>query len=125
MNNNLSIVKGNIGRDPELRMTQSNTKVATFSVGVNRSNPKGDTKPITDWFNCVAWGDQADIVETQVKKGMFVQITGKFQTRNYDDKDGKKVYVTELWVDEIAKVLKKQVNNEFNNNTVMDEDLPF
>lgn len=125
MTNNFSLLNGNIGKDPEIRHTSnSNTKVATFSVAVNRVKDKNG-EVATDWFNCVAWGDQADIVEAQVKKGMTVILTGKFLTRSYDDKDGKRVYVTEFWVDTIAKVLKKQVANEFTSNAVADEDLPF
>ena len=100
--NNSAYIKGNVGQDPEQRQTQSGVKVATYSVGVYRANPKDKDKPLTDWFNVVAWGDQAELVMANVKKGTKVIISGRFQTRNYDDKDGKKVYVTELMQDDFG-----------------------
>ena len=121
--NSFSFLKGNLGKDPEVRYTtNTNTKVATLSLATYRPNPKDKDKPFTDWFNCVAWGDEADIIESQLKKGMQVILTGRFQTRNYDDKDGKRVYVTEFWIDDIAKVLTKSKAQE---STVTDADLPF
>mgnify|MGYP002523287504 CR=1 FL=1 len=121
----IAILKGNIGKDPEVRFTQTNnTKVVTFSIAVYRPNPKDKDKPFTDWFNCVCWGDQADIAEANLKKGMYVQLTGKFQTRDYE-KDGKKVYVTEFWVDEMAQVFKKEKDQFADTGSIYGDDLPF
>lgn len=126
----ISFLEGNLGKDPEIRFTQKNNKkVATFSIATYRKNPTDQDKPFTDWFNVVAVGDQADIAEQQLKKGSYVILVGKFRTRDYE-KDGKKVYVTEFWVDETAMVLKKGVAkataNEFDQTTLdSDDDLPF
>ena len=126
----ISFLEGNLGRDPEIRFTQkNNAKVATFSIATYRKNPNDKDKPFTDWFNVVACGDQADIAEQHLKKGSYVILVGKFRTRDYE-KDGKKVYVTEFWVDETAMVLKKDVAkataNEFDQTTLdNDDDLPF
>lgn len=119
----VSVIKGNVGQDPELRTTQSGIKVATYSVGVYRANPKDKDKPLTDWFNVVAWGDQAELVVANVKKGTKVIVSGRFQTRNYDDKDGKKVYVTELMQDDFGIVPTKK--KEDTGSTFNDDQLPF
>lgn len=125
MINQLSILQGNLGKDPEVRFTPNQTKVVTFSVATYRANPKDKDKPFTDWFNCVCYGDQADIAEAQLKKGSNVVLFGKFKTRDYE-KDGKKVYVTEYWVDDIALLLKKaKTASEDTGSTYDDSDLPF
>ena len=120
----LSILRGNLGKDPEIRYTANNsTKVATFSLAVYRANPKDKDKPFTDWFNVVAYGSQADVVEKHLKKGTNVVLFGKFRTRDYE-KDGKKVYVTEFWMDEAAMILKKNVVEE-TGSIWQDDQLPF
>ena len=121
--NNIAFLKGNLGKDPEIRTTQKGIKVATYSLGVYRQNPADKDKPLTDWFNIVSWGDQADITEANLKKGSKVLVTGKFQTRNYDDKDGKKVYVTEFMQDEVFLALTKEKKAEDTGSTF--SDLPF
>ena len=121
-----AILKGNLGKDPEVRTTTSGAKVVTFSIATYRPNPKEKDKPLTDWFNCVAVGDQADIVEQNFKKGTSVYLFGKFRTRNYDDKDGKKVYVTEFWLDECGLALKKKNDSVNESGSIHDDsDLPF
>lgn len=120
-----AILKGNLGKDPETKLTQNGAKVVTFSVATYRPNPKDKDKPITDWFNCVAVGDQADIVEQHFKKGTSVYLFGKFRTRNYDDKDGKKVYITEFWLDECGLALKKKKEDTSTGSTYDDSELPF
>ena len=119
MNN--SIISGNVGKDPELRTTPKGTKVATYSVGSTTQNPNDKDKSLTDWYNVVAWGFQAEEVMANVKKGSKVLVIGKFKTRNYDDKDGKKIYVTELMQNELWLAPKK----EDTSTTVDDSDLPW
>ena len=122
MNN--TMLSGNVGKDPELRVTQNGTKVATYSIAVYRANPKGKDNPFTDWFNVVAWGDEADLVMEHIKKGTGVLVSGGFRTRNYDDKDGKKVYVTELWQNDFWLAPKK-AKKEDNGSIFDDSELPF
>lgn len=126
-----AILKGNLGKDPEIRLTQAGTKVVTFSIATYRANPKDKDKPLTDWFNCVAVGDQADIVEQNFKKGTGAYLFGKFRTRDYE-KDGKKVYVTEFWVDECGLALRKKTPESATTDQINesgsiydDSDLPF
>ena len=122
--NNFSILKGNLGKDPELRTTQNGIKVATYSIAVYRPNPKDKEKPITDWFNVIAWGDQAELVMANLKKGSKAIVTGKFQTRSYEDKNGNKVNATELVQEEAALVLAKE-KKEDTESIYSDSELPF
>ena len=121
----VSMLKGNLGKDPEIRFTTTNNaKVATFSIATYRENPKDKTKPFTDWFNCVAYGDQADIVEANLRKGTSAYLFGKFRSRDYE-KDGKKLYVTQFWVDGCGLALKKKENNDFIPLSGDSDELPF
>lgn len=88
---------GNLGRDPQIRMTKTGKTVATFSIAVTeRYNVDGDWKEIVDWFNVVAWGKLAEKAGNQLYKGSKVLVDGRMSTRSYEGKDGRKVYVTEL-----------------------------
>lgn len=121
----MAILKGNAGQEPEIRSTQNGIKVATYSLAVYRANPKEKDKPFTDWFNIVAWGEQADLAESNIHKGTKLIITGKFQTRSYDNKEGKKVTVTEFMQDDFGIVPKKEKQIEDTGSTFDESDLPF
>lgn len=126
----LSILKGNVGQEPEVRMTTKGTKVVTYSLAVYRANPSDKDNPLTDWFNIVVYGDQADLAEANIHKGTRLLVTGKFQTRSYENKEGKKVTVTEFWQDDFGIVPKKEqpvaVQPLADNNSLFDEsELPF
>ena len=93
---NKVILLGRLTRDPEVRYTTTNnTLVCTFSLAVNRRF-KTEGQPDADFFNIVAWSKTGEFCSKYFKKGQQVAVEGRLQTRNYDDKDGKKVYVTEV-----------------------------
>ena len=97
---NKVILMGRLTRDPEVRYTSTNnTLVCTFSLAVNRRF-KQEGQPDADFFNIVAWSKTGEFCSKYFKKGQQVGIIGRLQTRNYDDKDGKKVYVTEVVAEE-------------------------
>lgn len=120
----LSVLKGNVGQDPELRTTQSGVKVATYSLAVYRTNAKDKDNPITDWFNIVAWGDQADLVSANIRKGAKLIVVGKFQTRSYENKEGKKVTVTEFFQDDFGIIPKKE-EVSISGSIYDDSEMPF
>ena len=95
MINNVVLV-GRLTRDPELRYTPSNVAVATFSLAVNRNfkNQAGDRE--ADFISCIMWRQQAENFANWCKKGNLVGITGRIQTRSYDNQQGQRVYVTEV-----------------------------
>ena len=120
MINNVVLV-GRLTRDPELRYTPSNVAVATFSLAVNRNfkNQAGDYE--ADFINVVMWRQQAENFANWVKKGNLVGITGRIQTRSYDNQQGQRVYVTEV-VAESFQILKKKDNSA--NNASMENQIP-
>ena len=87
---------GRLTKDVELRYTPSNVAVATFTLAVNRTfkNENGDRE--ADFINCVMWRQQAENLANWAKKGALIGITGRIQTRSYDNQQGQRVYVTEV-----------------------------
>ena len=98
---NKVILMGRLTRDPEVRYTDgNNTMVALFSIAVNRRFAKQGEERQADFFNVVAWGKMGEHCSKYFKKGQQVGVIGRLQTRQYDDKDGKRVYVTEVVAEE-------------------------
>lgn len=88
---------GNLGRDPEVK-NFANGKKAEFTVAVTEKwkDRSGADQQITEWFNVVFWGKQAEICEQYLRKGASVYVEGKLRTRSWDDQNGQKHYRTEL-----------------------------
>ena len=97
---NKAILVGRLTRDPELKTTGSGTSVCSFTVAVNRRFKNAEGNYDADFISCVAWRQQAEFLAKYFAKGSMVGIVGSIQTRNYE-KDGQKVYVTEVSCDEI------------------------
>ena len=95
MINNVVLV-GRLVRDPELRYTPSNQAVATFSLAVNRNFKSQNGEREADFINCVIWRQQAENLANWAKKGVLIGIAGRIQTRNYENQQGQRVYVTEI-----------------------------
>ena len=93
---NKVILIGRTTRDVDFRRTSSGTPVATFTLALDNRFVLKDGKPTTDFINCVAWNKTAETMDKYVKKGMMIAVEGRIQTRNYENKDGNKVYVTEV-----------------------------
>ena len=120
---------GRLTRDPETRYTQgNNTAVCSFSLAVNRRF-KQEGQPDADFINVVAWAKTAEFVSKYFNKGQQVGVIGRIQTRNYDDKDGKKVYVTEVIAEEVYFADSKKEPNATTSEGFMvvegDCGLPF
>ena len=144
---------GRLTREVELRYTQSGTAVGSFTLAVYPQFKSKSGERETDFVNCQVWRKSAENFANLTHKGALVGIQGRIQTRTYDDKDGKKVFVTEVIVDNFALLEPKQTsqsngspqrnqsapaktnqaqtsaNNQFANNgkpiSVGDSDLPF
>lgn len=98
---NKVILMGRLTRDPEVRYSQgeNQTVIARYSLAVNRRF-KREGDPEADFINCVAFGKQAEFAEKYLKKGTKMAITGRIQTGSYTNKDGVKVYTTDVIVEE-------------------------
>lgn len=95
---NRVILLGNLGRDPEIRFTNSGQAVCNFSVATNESwtDKDGQKKERTEWHKVVVWGKLGELCGEYLKKGRQVFIEGKLQTREWTDKENKKNYTTEI-----------------------------
>lgn len=98
---NKVVLIGRLTKDPDLRYTSSNIPAATFTIAVNRPFQNQSGVREADFINIVVWRKQAENVKKYITKGSLVAVEGRIQTRNYDDKDGKKVYVTEVVADNV------------------------
>lgn len=111
---------GNLGRDPVIRATRTGRAVASFSLAVSRAytTPQGEQRELTDWINIVAWGQLAEAVRSELKKGSRVFVAGRISSRSYDAQDGTKRYVTEVVAETICRQLQAPSNNgqSYNNS---------
>ena len=98
MSVNKVILIGNLGRDPEVRFTAGGKAVARFSVATSEvwNDSEGSRQERTEWHNVVVWGKQAESCGQYLQKGRQVYIEGSIRSRQYDDKDGNKKYITEV-----------------------------
>jgi single-strand DNA-binding protein len=98
MSVNKVILVGNLGKDPELRYTQTGSAVANFSLATSEqwNDRDGKRQERTEWHNIVVWGKQAEHCGQYLSKGRQVFIEGSIRTRSYDDKSGNKRYITEI-----------------------------
>lgn len=108
--NNVVLV-GRMTKDAELRHTPSNVAVATFTLAVNRNFKNQDGEREADFVNCVIWRQQAENLANWAKKGALIGITGRIQTRSYDNQQGQRVYVTEV-VAESFQLLESRTARE-------------
>ena len=94
---NLVVLTGRLCADVELKHTTSGKAVASYRLAVDRRY-KREGQPDADFFNCVTWGKNAEFASKHLRKGVKIAIEGELQSRSYEDKDGKTVYVTEVIV---------------------------
>lgn len=105
---------GRLGQDPDVKVFDSNRKLARISLATNEvyKNEKGEKTTDTQWHNLVLWGNQAEIAEKYLKKGKEIAIEGRLSTRNFTDKEGQKHFVTEVVVGELVMITKKEQSPE-------------
>ena len=104
---------GRLTRDPEVRYTQTNnTAVASFSLAVNRRFVKEGEERQADFINIVVWGKTAEFCSKYFKKGMQIALVGRIQTRNWEDDQGQKHYVTEVVAEEVYFADSKKEQQE-------------
>lgn len=99
---NKVILIGNLGKDPEIRYTQTGTAVGNFSLATTERRKQGEEwVDHTEWHNIVVFGRQADLCNQYLQKGSTVYVEGRIQTRKWQDKDGNNRYSTEIVVNDI------------------------
>jgi single-strand DNA-binding protein len=142
---NSTCLVGRLTKNVELRYTPSNVAVATFTLAVNRTfkNENGDRE--ADFINCVMWRQQAENLASWAKKGALIGVTGRIQTRSYDNQQGQRIYVTEVVAEQFQLLESRNSQGQNQNQTrptqqetpdfsrsattnpldISDDDLPF
>ncbi|ERI08559.1 single-strand binding family protein [Aneurinibacillus aneurinilyticus ATCC 12856] len=139
---NRVILIGRLTKDPELRYTQSGTAVATFTLAVDRrvTNQQGERE--TDFISVVVWSKQAELCAQYLNKGRQTAVEGRLQVRNYENNEGRRVYVTEVVAENVqflgsgqgAGAMERREASSRNENPfaedqrpidISDDDLPF
>ncbi|ESA46701.1 single-stranded DNA-binding protein [Streptococcus pyogenes] len=141
MINNVVLV-GRMTKDAELRYTASQVAVATFTLAVNRRFKEQNGEREADFINCVIWRQSAENLANWAKKGALIGVTGRIQTRNYENQQEQRVYVTEVVAESFQMLESRnsqqqsgQDNSSQNDNSqpfgnsnpmdISDDDLPF
>lgn len=113
MINNLTLV-GRLAKDPDLKYTGNGTAVTTFTLAVNRNFTNQSGERETDFINCVIWRKPAETLANYAKKGVLIGVTGRIQTRSYDNQQGQRVYVTEVVADNFQLLESKKADSSQN-----------
>lgn len=106
---------GRLTKVPELKYTQSGIATTSFTLAVNRNFTNAQGEREADFIMCTAWRKTAELVCQYLGKGSMVGINGRIQTRNYENQQGQRVYVTEVIVDELTFVESKNKQGNQNN----------
>lgn len=136
---NSTCLVGRLTKDAELRYTTNNQAVATFTLAVNRNFKSQNGEREADFINCVIWRQQAENLANWCKKGALIWITGRIQTRSYENQQGQRVYVTEVVADNFQLLEFNKQNNQGHSQensqpdfsrqaepmNILDSDLPF
>ena len=109
------VLMGRLTRDPELRYTQSQTPVASFSLAVDRDFGRGEEKQ-TDFIDCVAWRQTGEFVSKYFQKGSMAVVSGRLQIRDWTDRDGNKRRSAEVVVDNVYFGESKRREGESRDN---------
>lgn len=96
---NSVVLVGRLTADPNLRYTASGNATTTFSLAVNRNFANAEGEREADFINCVIWRKPAETLANYARKGTLIGVTGRIQTRNYENQQGQRVYVTEVVAD--------------------------
>ena len=113
---------GRLSRDPELRHTPNGTAVCQINVAISRPVGQG-REPETDFINVTVWNKPAENVARYLSKGRQIAIEGRIQTRNYDNNEGKRVYVTEVIASNVEFLGSANNNNSTSNSSF--GEMPF
>lgn len=124
---NKVFLKGNLVREPEIKANSNGDEFAYFTIAVKRDRKNANGEYDADFLKCIAFGNNANLVKTYFKKGSGILIEGRLRTGSYE-KDGERVYTTDIAVDRIEfidKVEKKNPYEEMGKKVEEDFDYPF
>ncbi len=119
---NTVTLMGRIANDLELKSIPNGTSVLSFNLAVDQNFVKQGEERQTDYITCVAWRQQAEFISRNFAKGRMIAIIGQLRSRSYDDKNGTKHYVTEVYVTEVSFTGERKQKS---NDDIPDYPLPF
>jgi len=126
--NNVNLL-GRLTKNPDIRYTQSNIPVANFTLAVNRKFAKQGEERKADFIQCIAWNKTAEFMQKYIQKGQQIAVTGRIETRNYEDNNGNKHYITEVVVESVdfadSKKEEQPVDITEDVISAQGDDLPF
>lgn len=138
---NKVILIGRLAKDPDIRMGTNNTTIARYTLAINRKYHKNN-EPTADFIGCVALGKNGEFAEKYLHQGIKIAVIGRIQTGSYTNRDGKKVYTTDILIEEQEFVESKKNQSEEQSQppvpsleqdtsgfmdmpSIMDDELPF
>ena len=121
---NVIVLSGTLVKDVELRHTKNDLSVGSFTIAVRREIKNKDGNYESDFVNCIAYGKLAETINSYFKKGSRILLEGRIQTGSYE-KDGKKVYTTDIVVNNINFVDKIEKSNSEIVRDVVTQQMPF
>ena len=113
---NRVILLGRLTKDPELRKTSSGTSYCRFTVACDKRKTKDDQDPGANFISCVSWRQNAEFISDYGQKGSQVAVEGSIETGSYTDRDGRKVYTTDVLVDRIQLAESKKQRSDYPSN---------
>jgi single-strand DNA-binding protein len=124
---NKVILIGNAGKDPELKNLQDGTPVAKLTVATSETYrlKDGHSSTITEWHPVILWRGLATLASQYIQKGSHVYIEGKLRHRQFEDKEGRKHYITEVVADQMVLLDKKTKDKEKDPNEISETPIPF
>ena len=123
---NKVILMGRLTRDPEIRYSQGeqSTAVARYTIAVDRRFRRDGDQQTADFINCVAFGRQGEFAEKYFRKGIKIAITGRIQTGSYTNKDGQRVYTTDVVAENVEFAESKNASGGGDNSGFTPSDRP-
>lgn len=113
---NRTVLVGRLTKDPELKSAPNGVNVGTFTLAVNRTFTNAQGEREADFINCVTFRKQAENVNNYLSKGSLAGVDGRLQSRSYENKDGQRVFVTEVVADSVQFLEPKNSNQQQNDN---------
>lgn len=123
MLNNVSLI-GRLTKDVELKYTESGLAIASFTLAVDRDFKNANGEREADFIQCVIWRQQAENLANWAHKGNLIGITGRIQTRNYDNQQGQRVYVTEVLADRFHLLESRNQQGQANSQPANNQQQP-
>lgn len=122
---NRAVLVGRLTADPNLRYTPSGVAVTTFTLAVNRAFKNAQKEQEADFINIVAWRQLAELCANYLKKGSQAGVDGRLQSRSYDNKEGQRVFVTEIVADQVQFLTPNNSENRQSNDFGQPPNDPF